>query len=77
MNFNRAIKTLMAERGIRTKQELATIAGLHVNTISNVMESTGIPLRSLPDIARALRVSPAEIMRRADDNYPCGESSNE
>ncbi len=74
MNFDRAIKTLMAERGIRTKQELADLAGLHVNTISNVMETSGIPLRSLPDIAKALGVSPAEIMRRADDNYPCGVS---
>lgn len=74
MNFDRAIKTLMAERGIRTKRELADLSGLHVNTISNVMESTDIPLRSLPEIAKALGVQPVEILRRADENYPCGVS---
>jgi len=66
MNFDRAIKTLMAERGIRTKRELAALSGLHVNTISNVMESTGLPLRSLPAIAQALGVTSSEILRRAE-----------
>lgn len=66
MNFDYAIKTLMAEKGIRSKRELANLSGLHVNTISNVMESTDIPLRSLPAIAKALDVPPSEILRRAD-----------
>lgn len=66
MNFKDAIITLMAEKGVRSKRELAALTGLHVNTITNAMESKGIPLRSLPAIAKALDVPPSEILRRAE-----------
>jgi len=67
MDFERAILTLMAEKGIRSRRELARLAGLHINTIGHVMRmQDGIPIRSLPDIARALGVTPSEVIRRAE-----------
>lgn len=67
MNFKHALLTLMAERGIRSRRELARLSGLHINTIGNVMRMhDGVPIRCLPDIAKALDVPPSEILRRAE-----------
>lgn len=65
-NLESAVEALMLEKGIRTREELAERAGLHINTVRNVLRGTVRPHISLPAIAKALGVRPSEILRRAE-----------